>query len=137
MKKYMPLCCVLIPLLAELAALLFFAFYRTDDSLYSVAVNEVVHSVKLDWQNLDLHQNNSALDYVVLGRNGELLYRTKEGLCETVSAAISHRDTILTLEEDGVLIGTILIFNDTEAVFERQKRTLLIFLAAGVLLPDI
>lgn len=134
MKKYTVFLGVLLPFLIELAALLFFAFYRTDDSIYSVAVNEVVHSVKLDWQNLDSHQNNSGLDYVVLGQNGELLYRTKEGLCETVSAAISHRDTILTLEEDGALIGTILIFNDTEAVFERQKRTLLIFLAVGVLL---
>lgn len=134
MKKHTVFCFVLIPFIAELAALLFFAFYQTDGSLDAVAVNEVVQSVKMDWNNLDKHSNSSALDYVVLGVDRELLYKTKEGLSETVSAAVLHRDTILTLEENGNIIGKILIFNDMEAAFFWQKRTLLIFLAVGVLL---
>ncbi len=134
MKKYTAFCCVLIPFIAELAALLFFAFYQTDGSLDAVAVNEVVQSVKMDWKNLDKHSNSSVLDYVVLGMDGELLYQTREGLSETVSEAVFHRDTILTLEENGNIFGKILIFNDMEAAFFWQKRTLLIFLAVGVLL---
>ena len=117
MKKYTAFCCVLIPFIAEL-----------------VAVNEVVQSVKMDWKNLDKHSNSSVLDYVVLGMDGELLYQTREGLSETVSEAVFHRDTILTLEENGNIFGKILIFNDMEAAFFWQKRTLLIFLAVGVLL---
>ena len=100
----------------------------------AVAVNEVVQSVKMDWKNLDKHSNSSVLDYVVLGMDGELLYQTREGLSETVSEAVFHRDTILTLEENGNIFGKILIFNDMEAAFFWQKRTLLIFLAVGVLL---
>ena len=119
MKKYTAFCCVLIPFIAELDA---------------VAVNEVVQSVKMDWKNLDKHSNSSVLDYVVLGMDGELLYQTREGLSETVSEAVFHRDTILTLEENGNIFGKILIFNDMEAAFFWQKRTLLIFLAVGVLL---
>ena len=137
MKKYTLPCCIWIPFLAELVLLCFFAVKQPEFSLDSVAVNEVVQSVKKDWNHLEVHQNSTQLEYVVLGANDELLYRTKTGLRETVHEAISHRDTILTLEENGVILGKILIMNDMEAAFFTQKQTLLIFLAIALLVQCV
>ena len=89
-------------------------------------MNEVVQSVKMDWKNLDKHSNSSVLDYVVLGMDGELLYQTREGLSETVSEAVFHRDTILTLEENGNIFGKIMIWK--RLFFGKRERFLFFWL---------
>ena len=52
-----------------------------------------------------------SLDYVLLDTTGQVLFKTKEGLAENISAAVRNSDTILTIEKDGTLQGTILIRN--------------------------
>lgn len=53
---------------------LFFCFIlfrpKTEFLQDSVLVNEVVHSISEDWTQMDLHQNHSQFDYVVLDSKG-------------------------------------------------------------------
>lgn len=132
-KAYFAFCTVGL-FLAEIVVLAAFAFARPDFSQDAVAVNEIIQSVKQDWGNLDNHTNKTGLSYVVLDKAGNVLYRSKSGLTETASAAVSHRDTIWSIEEDGAVLGRILVFNDSAQAFYAQKKTAVFVLAAAVLI---
>lgn len=121
----------------ELAALLWFAFHNTENAQDTVAVNEAVQSVREDWHDLAAHTNKTALDYVVIGSGGEVVFRTKAGLSESVNAAVPHRDTILDIETDGVVVGKIIIYNDSLETLKNDRNALVIVFAAATLVQLI
>lgn len=107
---------VILIFTAEIAALFYLGTRVGEKPQDIVTVNEVVNSVKRDWENLENHVNETALDYVVIdGEN--VLYRTSEGLSESVNAAVSHRDTILDLENG----AKIIIYNNSETNAYKDK----------------
>ena len=118
---------VILIFAAEIAALFYFGTRVGEKPQDIVTVNEIVNSVKRDLENLENHVNETDLDYVVI--NGEnVLYRTSEGLSEGVNAAVSHRDTILDLEN-----GTkIIVYNNSETNVLKDK--IIGFLLAAVFL---
>lgn len=128
MKKIFFSSLFLIILLGELIGLFIFSYSNPEFSLDTIEVNEVLQSVTMDFNFLDNHQNYTSLDYVVLDSKGAVIFRTKQGLSESEHAAISHRDTILTIEQDQQVLGKILIYNTQSQIFmEEKQRTILIF----------
>lgn len=125
---------MLVILLAEFSVLILFAFPRTENLQDTVAVNEVLKTVQRDWADLDEHINGTALDYVVLDLEGSLLYRTKEGLSESVNAAIRHKDTILDIEAGGSAAGRLIVYNNDARIFQREKQTVIFAIMAAMLL---
>ena len=119
-------------LIAEIAALIVFAVKTPDFSQDTVAVNEVVQSVTEDFDALEKHENTTALDYVVLDGDGNLLYKTKSGLSESVNAAIAHRDTALDITVGNRAVGKVIIYNDGAQTLEAQKQTAIIVLSVAV-----
>ena len=82
MKKQFFLIGVLLVLIAEIITLIVFAVQTPDFTQDAVAVNEIIQSVMEDFNNLEEHKNTTALDYVVLDENDNLIYKTKSGLFE-------------------------------------------------------
>ncbi len=117
----------------EITALVLFSVKSPNDTQNALAVNEVVQSVRADWDNLGEHTNAAALDYVVIDNNGMVLYRTKTGLSESVSAAVTRRDTILDVQVGGGTVGKIIIHNDYDSVDADKRRVAAVFAAALVL----
>ncbi len=134
MRKQAFLIGVLLVLIAEIITLIVFAVQTPDFSQDTVAVNEVVQSVTEDFNDLEQHKNTTALDYVVLDENGNLLYKTKFGLSESVNAAITHRDTILDITINDTAVGKVIIFNDGELSLQAQKRTAIIILSVAIII---
>ncbi len=132
MKKQAFLIGVLLVLIAEIITLIVFTVQTPDFSQDTVAVNEVVQSVTEDFNDLEQHKNTTALDYVVLDENGNLLYKTKFGLSESVNEAITHRDTILDITINDTAVGKVIIFNDGELSLQSQKRTAIIVLSVAI-----
>ena len=126
MKKKIFLFGFTLALCAELIALIVFALQAPDNSQDTVAVNEVIQSVTENFNTLEQYKNTAALDYVVLDENGNLLYKTKWGLSESVNAAISHRDTILDITINDTVVGKVIIYNDGAQTLQSQKQTLCI-----------
>ncbi len=120
--------------LIELAVLLGFALPQGEKAHDTVAINEAVQTVQRDWRSLDAHRNPTSLDYVVTDLHGTVLYRTKAGLSESINAAISHKDTILDVEVDGAVVGKLLIYNNDAAVFQAEKRTVILVIAVTMVL---
>lgn len=134
MKQRTFLAILLLLFAAEILTLAIFALSDTETLQDSVAVNEAVHSVQDNWDRLAQHKNAAGLSYVVLDLDGNVRYRTKDGLSETKNQAIIHRDTILELETGGNAVGWILIANDSIPAMQAQKRHTALFLAIAACL---
>lgn len=132
MKKQLFLISIILVLIAEITALIVFAVQTPDFSQDTVAVNEVIQSVTADFNALETHKNSTALDYVVLDVDGKLLYKTKEGLSESLNTAIAHRDTILDIEQSGERLGKVIIFNDGAQTLQAQKQTAITVLSVAI-----
>lgn len=136
MKKQAFLIGVLLTLIVEIITLIVFTVQTPDFSQDTVAVNEVMQSVTEDFNDLEQHKNTTALDYVVLDENGNLLYKTKSGLSESVNAAITHRDTILDITTDSGIVGKVIIYNDGELSLQAQKQTAIIVLSVAIVISS-
>lgn len=113
---------LLILFLIELVVLTLFTLPREEGLQDTVAVNEVVKTVQNDWYSFGEHINRTSLDYVVISADGAVLYRTKTGLSESILSAISHKDTILDIEIDGMPAGKIIIYNNDALLFQSEKQ---------------
>lgn len=80
----------------------------------TIAVNEVMHFVEDNAENLDALDPPNELEYTVLQPDGTVLYASSEGLSEDLLSAVKARDTIVpvTLPEGQ---GLVLIANDLPA----------------------
>lgn len=121
-------------LAAEIAALIVYANQESDSTQDNVLVNEAVQSVCNDWEDMESHGNQTGLDYVLLDHDGTVVFRTGKGLSESIHAAIAHRDTILDIEMDGKIAGKMIIYNDSLAGVQAQRKRTILLLAAAVFL---
>ena len=129
----------------QLAALLIFAAQIPDVSQNAIAVNEALQSVQEHWEDLKSHglgetsgqtddrlnqgnnaryQNPTDLDFVVLNLDGEVLFRTRSGLSESIHEAV--------IESNGSIAGKILLYNNNIQIMQARKKTTVFFLS-GVL----
>lgn len=134
MKKKIFLITFLIIFIAEISTLIVFAMQTPDFSQDAVAVNEIVQSVTEDFYALEEHKNTTPLDYVILDTKGNLLYKTKTGLSESINTAITHRDTILDITINNIAVGKIIIYNDGAQTLQMQKKTAIIVLLIAIVI---
>ena len=97
----------------------------------TVAVNECVKSIETYYPDQDKYSR--ALEYVLISGDGEVLYRTGDGLSETVNDAVSNGDTILDVEG----VGKILIHNSTEDSIDSYKRSIIAAVVAATLIQAV
>lgn len=132
MKKGLLLFCFVLVFAAEVITLAVFASSSQDFSQDAVAVNEVAKTVAADYTSIEAHKNSTALDYVVLNGDGNVLYKTKAGLSESINSAVMHRDTILDINSGGEVVGKVIIYNDGAKTLQSQKRTVIIVLSVAI-----
>lgn len=125
MKKRLFIVGVIVAVVAELIALIVFAVQTPSFCQDAVAVNEALQSVIKDFDNLSAHTNSTALDYVVLNNEGNVIYKTKSNLSESVNAAIAHRDTVLDITIDNTAAGKIIVYNDGAHTLQTHKQTVI------------
>lgn len=118
---------IIVIFAAEIAALIWIGTRKAEKPQSIVTVNEIINSVERDWNDLENHVNETDLDYVVIdGEN--LLFSTRDGLSESVNAAVIHRDTILDLKNG----AKIIVYNNSD--INSQKNKITVFLAAATAL---
>ena len=119
---------------AELTMLILLMGHGTESSQDTVVVNEIVQTIQRNWDSLANHSNDTDFDYVVLGTDGTVLYRTGPGLSESVHAAIVHKDTMLDVEVGGMPVGKLIIYNDDVLTLQSEKQTFIFAVAAAMFL---
>lgn len=133
MKRRAFLFVLLLIFIVEIITLIYYEKQDIGNDQDAVAVNEALQSVQTDWGSIENHINQTSLDYVVLDAEGILLYETKDGLSESINAAIVHRDTILDIEADGSAVGKLIIYNDNVQIFRSWKQNVFHIVLAAIL----
>lgn len=121
---------VIIVFAFEIFTLAVFTSKENVSSRDVLAVNEILQTVRADWYNMENHTNMTELDYSVIDNEGKVLFRTHDGVSDSITAAISERDTILDIEIDGEVKGKLLIGGDENFKVSEKKNLLRIFTAA-------
>lgn len=100
----------------------------------AVAMNEVLWEVRSHWDALERHENPTDLDYVVLDTNDTVLFRTRDGLSESIHQALVHGDGILDVKSGDAPMGKIIFHNDTPQLLQNGYRKSALGLGALMLL---
>ena len=91
----------------------------------SVKINTCLKSVEINYGNDALY--DKTLDYVVLDSKSNVVFRTREGLSESLNDAIINNDTILDINLNGGT-GKIIFHNMTADVIKYYRTRIVISL---------
>ncbi|MBP0974186.1 MAG: HAMP domain-containing histidine kinase [Oscillospiraceae bacterium] len=92
---------------------------------HTTEINRLLIRLADDWETVSANdgqmcKGDEDFDYAVIDRDGALLFATRRGISETVSAATSHYDIIRDIEIDGEVVGRLIVHNDAER-FQRES----------------
>ena len=124
MKKAPFILLLILTFVAETLACLVMVTRIRDFKTDPVKVNECIHSITDNYG--DTSRYDRSLDYVVIDNDGKLLFKTRDGLSETVNEAIKTRGLILDLEVDGEIAGKIIIDYNMNDQIEGFKQNIII-----------
>lgn len=122
MKKRGFIVGIALTFMVQIVTLIAFAIAMPDSSQDILEINEIVHLVQNDWDNVGKHESKSTLNYAVLDMDGKVLFRSKSDISDSINAAIAHKDTILDIIINDSVVGKIIIYNNFESSFLQQKQ---------------
>jgi len=132
MKKAPFILLLIITFIAEALACFFMITRIKDIKTDPVKVNECMYSIKDNFG--DTSKYDRQLDYVVIDNNGDLTFKTRDGLSETINEAIKTRGLVLDLEIDGKVVGKVIFdYSMDEQLDGVKKDIVVIFCIIGVL----
>ena len=124
MKKAPFILLLILTFVAETLTCLVMVTRIRDFKTDPVKVNECIHSVTDNFG--DTSRYDRSLDYVVIDNDGKLLFKTRDGLSETVNEAIKTRGLILDLEVDGEIAGKLIIDYNMNDQIEGFKQNIIV-----------
>ena len=132
MKKAPFIFLLILTFIAEALACFFIVYGIKDIKTDPVKVNECMYSVSENYG--DTSKYNTQLDYAVIDNDGRLVYKTRDGLAESVNDAIKTRGLILDLEVDGEVIGKVIFDYSTDEQLNGVKtKVIMLSVIVGVL----
>ena len=132
MRKAPFILLIVLTFIAEALACYFTVTKMKDIKTDPVKVNECIYSVTENYG--DTSKYNTQLDYVVIDNDGKLIYKTRDGLSESVNEAIKTRGLILDLTVDEKVVGKIIFdYSMDEQLADVKSKTILVFVIIGVL----
>ena len=83
---------------------------------YPTEINRLVIGLGKNWDSIkgqkgQLIPSEEPFEYAVLDMEGNLLQYTKEGIATSVSSATTQFDVIRDIEQDGAIVGRLLVHN--------------------------
>ena len=132
MRKAPFILLLILTFIAEALACYFTVTQMKDIKTDPVKVNECIYSVTENYG--DTTKYNTQLDFVIIDNDGKLIYKTREGLSESINEAIKTRGLILDLTVDGEVVGKIIFdYSMDEQLADVKSKTILVFVIIGVL----
>jgi signal transduction histidine kinase len=117
--------------LSVCTSLILYAFRdRSEAKLDIVVVNDIAQSLAVQWGKLtqsDLPCLKYGLNYVVLDNNDNFIAATDKGLNNNINSAISNRDTIVDIKLNSKVFGKLIIYNNTNKIWEQYRKYLFVF----------
>ena len=137
MKKRLFITSMAFVFIIEIAMLVIFAMQKTEKRQDAVAVNEVVHLVQENWNTISSYKDRTGLGYSVLDSKGEVLYKSRDGISESINQAVLHRDTILDIDTEGKYAGKIIIYNESAQEIQDWKQKAVTIIISSIIVQFI
>lgn len=132
MKKAPFIVLLVLTFIAEALACYLMLSKIKDIKTDPVKVNECMYSISENYG--DTSKYNTQLDYVVIDNDGKLVYKTRDGLSESVNEAIKTRGLIIDLTVDGEVKGKVIFdYNIGVQLAEFKQNIVIVFIIIGVL----
>ena len=132
MKKAPFILILVITFIAEALACCFMLTRIKDIKTDPVKVNECIYSISENFG--DTSKYNKQLDYVVIDNDGKLLYKTRDGLSESINEAVKTRGLILDLKVKDQVVGKIIFDYSMDYQLSAIKKDIVvIFIIIGCL----
>ena len=132
MKKAPFIILLVLTFIAEALACYLMLSKIKDIKTDPVKVNECMYSISENYG--DTSKYNTQLDYVVIDNDGKLIYKTRDGLSESVNEAIKTRGLIIDLTVDGEVKGKVIFdYNIGVQLAEFKQNIVIVFIIIGVL----
>lgn len=124
MKRVPFLIAIVITFLLEI--ILCFSFIGKIDDVKQnpVEINECLKSIEKYYGNESKYETN--IPFVLLDTNAQVVYKTENGLSETVNDAIKCNDTILDVIVDEKLVGQVIFQNETVTRINDYKMSIVV-----------
>jgi len=123
MKKALFVLLLILTVLIEVIAC-FIAVRRIEDvKTDPVAVNECLYSISENYG--DPSKYDRQLDYVVTDNDGNVLFKTREGLSESINEAIKNRGLILDIVKDDKVLGKVIIDYSIDEQIETFRQNIM------------
>ena len=110
---------------------------------YTTEINRLIISISENWDEISAEtavfgESDEDFDYAVIDSESRLLYYTKEGISDTISAATGHYDIIRDIEYDGRVVGKLIVRNAySERIQESNRRNALMLGGMAALMTAV
>ena len=119
MKKGFFAALLIISFLVE-AALCIVLYNKLEDVKQDVvAVNACLKQVENNYGDESSYLTD--IDYTLIDNDGNVTFKTADGLSESVTEAVSNSDSIVDVEVDGIVVGKMIVHNTTSNLVARYK----------------
>ena len=119
MKKGFFAVLLIVSFLVE-AALCIVLYNKLEDVKQDVvAVNACLKQIENNYG--DEYQYSTNIDYTLIDNDGNVLFKTADGLSESVTEAVSNSDSIVDVVVDGEVAGKMIVHNTTSNLVARYK----------------
>ncbi len=123
MKKGFFTVLLLVSFIAE-AVLCIVLYNKLEDVKQDVvSVNACLKQVENNYGDEDSYLTD--LDYTLIDNEGNVTFKTADGLSETVAEAVSNSDSIVDIEVDGTIVGKMIVHNTTSDLVAHYKALLI------------
>ncbi len=116
--------------LVVFSSLTFLAFnFKGTTEIDITAVNDIVQSLVKTWDTIgydQLPKLDYDLDYVVLDNQNQFIKATKNGLNNDINSAIRNGDIIVDIKSEDILLGKLIIYNDSNTQWLRFRNYYLV-----------
>lgn len=114
---------LLVSFIAE-AALCIVLYNKLEDVKQDVVtVNACLKQVENNYGDEDSYLRD--IDYTLIDNEGNVTFKTSDGLSETMAEAVSNSDSIIDIEVDGTVVGKMIVHNTTSDLVAHYKALLI------------
>lgn len=131
MKKISFVLLLVLTIALEMGVFFYFTGRIQNVGQNPVTVNDCMYSITDNFGNEKAYLDT--LDYVILDDKETVIYRTREGLSDSINKAVKNNDLIMDLMVDGRCAGKVIFDNTVDEQIREYKKNMLTVLAVIVL----
>lgn len=117
---------ILFVFIAGLVSAILAVQSKVETDVDIVAVNELVKTIEKAWGELDQAEFSAISQPItILDNSGKVMYQSETGIPQTIYEAIKTRSTIVDIQQNGQVVGKVILQQDNNEIVQQMQSHLL------------